>query len=399
MNITGIITEYNPFHYGHAYQIEKARENGATHIVVCMSGNFTQRGDISYFNKFTKAKAATLNGADLVLELPTPYALSTADRFAFGAVSILNNLGCVDNLHFGSECGDIDIIKKMAKIIDSPTISQLTAEYLKSGISFPKARQEAIINEYPEVSRHFLTPNNTLGTEYVKWLNRFNSNIKPQTIKRHKTVHDSQKTSGTFASAAYIRSLLNERSDESFLYIPKSATQLFKNDIVKGYIPKKANVDVAILSKMRTITRSELLDIADVSEGLENRILTSAARAVSFEQLADLIKTKRYTMSRIRRIILSAFLGIPKWMQSAEPPYIRVLTFNKRGQEILKIAKKTSSLYVSSSLSNIRTNCPKALPYILTETTATDLYSLCTESIQPCSSDFVYKIKGTPLIN
>lgn len=394
MNITGIIAEYNPFHFGHSYQIEMARHSGATHIIVCMSGNFTQRGDISYFNKFTKAKAAVLNGADLVLELPTPYALSSADRFAFGSVNILNQLGCVDNIHFGSECGDIKIIKQMAEIIDSPSIARMTADVLKSGVSYPNARQQAIETKFPDFSKHFLSPNNTLGTEYVKWLNRLNSNIKPSTIKRHKVVHDSNKTSGTFASASYIRSLMDETSSEAFLYIPKTAAKLFKNDIAEGFIPSKNNIDVAILSKMRTITRQELLNIADVSEGLENRILTSAAKAINFDQLCELIKTKRYTMARIRRIILNAFLGIPKWMQSTPPQYIRVLAFNKRGQEILKLAKKTSGLYVSSSLSNIRNNCPNAMPYILSETRATDMYSLCTETIQPCSNDFLYKIKG-----
>lgn len=394
MNVTGIVAEYNPFHFGHAYQIDMAKKQGATHVVVCMSGNFTQRGDISYFNKFTKAKAATLNGADLVLELPTPYALSSADRFAFGAMSIFHNMGCINNIHFGSECGDIEKIKQMAEIADSPKISDMTAKILKSGVSYPAAKQQAIEQIYPDISQHFLYPNNTLGIEYVKWLRRLGSDIQPQTIKRHKVVHDSKTPSGSFASASYIRSFLMNKSDEALQYVPKSAGELFKKDIEKGFIPNKSNFDVAVLSKMRTITVEELLNTADVSEGLENRILTSSAKATEFVELCRLIKTKRYTMARIRRIILNAFLGIPKYMQAEPVPYIRILAFNKRGQEVLKMAKKTSSLYVSSSLSSIRNHCSKASPYILTETKTTDIYSLCTKTIQPCSSDFLYKIRG-----
>ncbi len=352
MTVAGIVCEYNPFHNGHKFHIEETRKKtGADAIVAIMSGNFVQRGDASISPKELRAKAAIENGADLVLELTTPYSTASAELFALGAVRTLNALGCIDFLSFGAECDDIDSLCEIAKLLanEPPEFSALLNTFSASGLSYPTARAKAVESFGGKEKANMLSsPNNLLGIEYLKALISQKSSIKPVTILRKGVDHDAQETNDGIASASYIRDLIKSGKDFSE-FIPESANSIFK-DATPHSITK---LDEAILCHLIKTSAEDLRKIADVSEGLENRIKDAALSSKNLDELYDAIKTKRYTHSRIRRIILSAFLGITESDRLASPKYIKILDHNETGQKIIAKAKKTASLPIVRNTSQV----------------------------------------------
>ncbi len=392
MQIAGIIAEYNPFHNGHAYQISAARTQGATHIVAVMGGSFTQRGECAALDKFTRANAALLGGADLVIELPLAYAVSSAERFAFGGVALLDALGCVDTLVFGSECGDTKMLTAAAKAVDDPAFARVLKGYLDRGLVFPKARQLALGDMVGETGAAVLQqPNNILGIEYIKWLLRKNSAISPVTITRTGVGHESEDTSGHIASASLIRKHMHTGDSWRDFVLPEAA-ELYADAMVKGHAPcSLARLERAVLARLRTISKEELLALPDVTEGLEGRIIRAAKTATSLDELYQHIKTKRYTLSRIRRIVLCAFLGISAELQLQDPPYIRVIGFNRRGKEVLARAKASALLPIRAGLARCAEASETAARFAALESAATDVFALCSEQIRACSLDFTAK--------
>ena len=238
MKITGIVCEYNPFHNGHLYHLKKTRENGATHIVAVMSGNYVQRGDTAVMDKFERAKLAVKGGADLVIEIPTVYALSSAEFYAKGAIYILDSLGCVDEISFGSEAGSVSELEKAAEIADECSGAPELEEYLKSGMSYPNAINTMIYSSYGKklsnrISDILASPNNVLAVEYLKALRRLNSSITPFTIQRKSAAHDSMTVLDGISSASYIRKCMNEKSDFSGL-VPAYVSQAYINAYSAG---------------------------------------------------------------------------------------------------------------------------------------------------------------------
>ena len=381
MKICGIAAEYNPFHNGHKYHIEKTKElYGATHIVVVMSGNFTQRGDTALFDKFRRTETALANGADLVIELPVAYALASAEQFAFGAVSLLNALGCVEMISFGSECGDVSLLEETAGAVLFAQQSDEFFMHMKSGDSYPVALQKTIEKYYEEDIIDALTaPNNTLAVEYLKALSEYGSAIKPVTIKRVGTEHDSGKTSGYFASAAHIRKGIIAGEDMS-AFVP-SLPQSDHADI--------RNLETAILAKLRTMSVDELEKAPNVITGLENRIYKAARVSTNLAELYMLIKTKRYTMSRIRRIVMAEFIGIKKSDIKNAPPYVRILGMNAKGREIL--AASDCKLPMDTSLKALAESGDKARRSAHLEETAGDLYALAFDKKRVCGLDYTSK--------
>lgn len=393
MVISSIIAEYNPFHNGHFYQIKKAREMGATHIVCVMSGNFTQRGEPAIIPKHRRVLTAIECGADLVLELPVIWVMSSAENFAKGAVWILNNLGCIDNLIFGSENGDIVSLKTAAKIIDRDEFISQLKSYLIEGMSFPKARYEALkFIGGNEIASCLKNPNDILAIEYIRALNRFSSNISAQCIKRHAIGHDSYDTSGMFASASYIRSLLKNDYLSIKSYIPQKAYQILSECIQNGEISDIALIERAVLAFLRKMDTNQLSLIPDVSEGLENRIKASLKYSQTLNELYNNIKSKRYTHSRIRRICMSAFLDINISMSKKLPPYIRILGTNERGREILSMAGKSHKLPIIGRYSEINLLDKFCQDVYNKECMASDLYGLTTEKILPCGMEQTRKV-------
>lgn len=388
MKVAGIVAEYNPFHNGHLYQIEKIREFGATHIVAVMSGSFVQRGDIAVYSKWARAKAALLNGVDLVVELPVQYALSAANRFARAGIFILNQL-MVDMVSFGSECGDIQALKEAARLCVLAENSEVMTACLYKGMSYPRAREAAMSTLYGgEYASLIANPNNLLGIEYIKAINEMNDKIEPCTLLREQVEHDSSQPSDRFASASYLRELI-KKGDYAVLsqFCPPSACEIYQCEVERCAAPILENtLERTILYKLRSMTAEQFLTLPDVSEGLENRLYRASKQAASLNEFYLLVKTKRYTLARIRRIIYFALIGIGAEDVDILPQYIRVLGANKRGMEIIAAAKGEAVVPISPKFAALYKQSPIGLAH---ELTATNIAELAAPRIGAGNSDFV----------
>lgn len=390
MKICIIVAEFNPFHNGHKYIIDEVKKLGFTHIAVIMSGNFVQRGEPALISKAPRAHTAILNGANLVLEIPTVWALSTAQKYASAAVEIAGSLGCADAIAFGSECGNINILKNLACCLTSSEFPELLKKHLNEGITFAKAREMAVnsISESKYPQNYLGFPNNILGVEYIGALNKYRFNIEPITIKR-VGFNDID----SFRSASEIREMIKNNDDKFQKYIPKSSFEIISNQILKKNVPIcLENAQKAVIYKLRTICKNDVLNLPDISEGLENRILKAAKEAIEINDFLFAVKTKRYTMSRIKRILLCAFLGISKKMQDGAVPYIRVLASDSAGYEILKKAKANALLPIVHSYSEIKKLSDKSKEIFELECKSTDLYNLLSPKIKPCGLEKSFKI-------
>ncbi len=378
MKTTAIIAEYNPFHNGHLYQLKTARQT-ADAVIVIMSGAFVQRGDAAVFDKWTRARAALLNGADLVLELPTAYALSTAQRFAMGAVYSLELTGVVDGLCFGAETEDRELLTETARLLeDEPEeFSSALKRNLSSGLSYPAARSLAL----PEKMQNLLSsPNNILAVEYIRSLIRLKSRIKPLPLLRKDVGHHSPLPSGNIASATAVRSLIAKGEDYS-PYVPSCAFALYKDCCIYD----TAAIDTAVLAHLRLMSAAELSLVSDVTEGLENRLKSAAASCICVGELLEAVKTKRYPLSRLRRILLCALLGIGKDISASSPDYLRVLGMNDTGKKLLAKMKHSSPLTVITKTADFKVRSEK----FLLDIKASDIAALCRCPPSSGGLDFV----------
>ena len=349
MKLVGLIAEYNPFHNGHKYHIEKAKEiTGAAAVIVVMSGNFVQRGTPAIMPKHLRTEMALNAGASLVLELPVCYATGTAEQFAYGAVSILNNLGCVDAICFGSECGDITILNELAEVLcnEPDEYKEVLQKHLRNGLSFPLARQKAIEEIYPtqEFLKILEQPNNILGIEYIKALYRLNSQMKPYTIQRISSQYHDVDLQEKFSSATALRQIIGQNCLDNLAgQIPITSINVFEENYQKRY-PIFTN-DFSLILKYRLLneTKSTLTQYADVSEELANRIYNQLNNFVSFEQFCELLKTKEVTYSRISRALMHILLGIKK-TDYTDIQYARVLGFRKDDADVLTEIKNKATI-------------------------------------------------------
>ena len=331
MKNVGIICEYNPFHNGHARQLRAVREQGG--VCVClMSGNYVQRGEPAIFDKWTRAKAAALCGADLVLELPVTYALRSAEGFAAGGVEILDRMGCIDGLCFGSETDDINIIMSTAKALDTPAFSQKLKKELKAGVSFPTARQLAL-EAMGEDGSVLETPNAILAVEYCKALLRRNSAIQPLLIHREGDYHGG--TDPDAPSASFLRTQTDWHG-----YVPEDALACFAG------VPRHsvAAGQRAWLARLRSMEGAEFERLPFGSEGLWRKVLSACRTETTLEAIVQAAKSKRYTRTRLMRLLLCAYLGITEETLMQPAPYVRVLAVNGRGQRVLRQAKQGGEL-------------------------------------------------------
>lgn len=395
MNITGIITEYNPFHLGHELHLKSSKELTNCDGVICvMSGNFVQRGLPALTDKWTRTKMALEAGVDLVVELPTLFATSSAEFFAFGAVSLLNSLNVVDNLCFGSECGDIDLIKKLSEIIvnEPQEFKEYLKELLKEGLPFPKARSTALMkyleNNNFKIDFSYLetvlnSSNNILAIEYCKSLYKLQSSITPFTIKRLGADYNKEELSkNEIASASAIRkSIYTSSIEESLEFMPKSSYKILKNSSFSSIDKMFDLVKYAIISNPNI-----LKEIPEASEGIDNKIIQNIGKANSLDELINLCKSKRYSYTRLNRILCHVLLCVDKELLSlrkSPPKYIRILGFNNKGREILKEIKQNSEINIVNKLS-------KSKPDSLLEfdIKSTNIYSLLNPSIK-VNSDYL----------
>lgn len=386
MRTAGIVAEYNPFHLGHAYQIEQTRNNGATHIVAVMSGNFVQRAEPAVAFKHARAEMALAGGADLVIELPLPWACAGAHAFARAAVFLLGALGMVDVLSFGSESGDTEALQAAAKALDSEELnSGIMQEYLADGCSFARARQKAVKTLFGDaVATVLSTPNDTLAVEYLRAAALYQAPHDVMVIKRKGAGHDADRQADGFASASMIRSLI-ETGEEFARFVPSSTAKLLRREMSEGRAPASyERLNTAILSALRGMTAQQIAAAPDVSEGIENRLYEAIRSAVTLDEVFEYTKTNRYSHARIRRLVLHSFLGIKAQDVKEVPPYIRVLAFNEAGKTVLREARKKATLPIVLKTADIRQLDERAQRVFASECAATDIFALSVPTPLPC---------------
>ncbi len=372
MTILGIIAEYNPFHNGHLYHLKKAKElTGADFSIAIMSGNFLQRGEPALWNKWVRAKMALLAGIDLIIELPFVFASQDAHGFAQAGVKVLNSLGIVDYITFGCEDDKIEIFSQLANLIrnDPPFFKKVINRELKKGASFPQIREKTILSFYQrygqksskiswqEIKSILRQPNNILALEYIIALQSLKSKMKVLPIKRIGSGYSQDKFEGVYSSATAIRKMINQyyySKDVSFLEkikeaMPITSYEIILNELKEGKNPIIfSNFEQAIFAKLRIISLDELKDINGVQEGLENKIKRAALSTGNITELIQTIKSKRYTHTRIQRIIIHSLFNLTKSkinnFNENGPLYCRILGISQNGRTILKKAKSCSKI-------------------------------------------------------
>ena len=390
--VIGVVAEYNPFHNGHYYHLQATKEiTGAEYCVAVISGNFTQRGDTSIVNKWAKAYMAICGGADLVIELPTVYSISSAENFASGAVKILDNLKVVNAISFGAEANDFATLNNIANVLyeEPKAYTNILSHELKKGISYPAARENALMMYLNDIKRYANTlssPNNILAIEYLKALKIQKSKLEPIMIKRKKVYYNDNKIVDDFASATAIRKLLQDGEYANLRkVIPRSSYTIIGQESRKGgTVLSLAKYEKEIIYALRKMTVEEIADLPDVSEGLQFAIKNAANEANNLKDLISNIKSKRYTQTRIQRILLYALLGIDKkLMENSRKvvPYVRVLGFTQKGKSLLsEISRRNPKLNIITSLKkymNQNQNKNKVLAEMLEKDIfATDVYTL-----------------------
>lgn len=391
MNITGIITEYNPFHNGHLYHLSTAKKVTNCDAIVCiMSGNFVQRGEPAIIDKWKRAEMALLNGVDLIIELPTFYAVSSAEFFAKGAINILDRLGVVNNIFFGSECGDIDLLYKIARILtnEPEDLKLKIKENLKSGVTYAKAREKALIDILNEdsLSEVLSNSNNILGIEYIKALLKSNSNIKPLTMKRTGSKYNDKELSTIFSSATSIRENIKKGFNLNSLepYMPSPSLEMLKSLANNNY-PFIFEENMYSYIKYRLLTNCiNFNNLFEVKEGIDNKFIKEIYNSSSYEDLVLKAKSKRYTYTKISRLLSQLFFSLDNYnfneLLQDDNLYARVLGFNDKGRQILKEMKKKSSI-------PIITKVPKNInnKLLQLDIQCTKAYSILNHKVNPLS--------------
>lgn len=400
--VVGIIAEYNPFHNGHYYHMQKAKqEANADYCIAVISGNFTQRGDVSIVNKWAKAYMAICGGADLVIELPTIYSVSSAENFANGAIKILDSLKIVDSFAFGAEANDLATLNNIANVLNEEPkgYTNILNHELKKGISYPAARENAIMMYLNDIKRYanvMGNPNNILAVEYLKALKNQKSKLTPIMIKRQKVYYNEHRIVDGYASATGIRELLKnkEYSDVSKV-VPRSTYQILGQQANNGrMILSLEKYQKEIIYALRKMTVEEIAELPDVSEGLENSIKNAANNCNNLTELINGIKSKRYTQTRIQRILIYALLGINKKMMENSKkiiPYTRILGFNSKGKMLIsEIMNKNPKINMITSVKKyMDQNKNKQLAEMFNvDIFATDVYTLGYDYDSKANLDF-----------
>ena len=355
MDFIGVVCEYNPFHNGHEYHLrESARQTGGLPVVCVMSGDFVQRGEAALYAKHARAEAAVRGGADVVFELPLPWALASAEGFARGAVGLLGALGAT-TLSFGTESEDLGILDALARrLLEPETIEAIRAKMAEEPeLSFAAARQRVLESLCGEGARALEGPNNILAVEYLKAISALELDIRPLAIRRLGSAHDGAGE-GSTRSASELRSLLR-RGGDAAPFMPVSACEVFARDAALGRgIPAPAALETAILSRLRMCGGELFSALPDASGGLGERLRKAAAEEASLDAVYAAVKNKRLAMSRVRRAVFCAALGVREGMAAGLPPYARLLAANSRGRELLGEWKDSCAVPIITKPASVR---------------------------------------------
>ncbi len=381
--LAGIVCEYNPFHKGHLYQLEKTKQAGAEAVVCVMSGNFVQRGECAFLDKRTRAETAVRLGADIVIDLPVPWAVSSAENFARGSVSLLYNFG-VDTLSFGSEWDDKEKLLLAAKSVDDEAVIILAKKQMAQGSTYPLALSFAVKELYgDEIAGIISSPNSTLAVEYIRQIFKYEGmDFLP--VMRKGAGHDSDDANGEYLSASKIRQDIS--SDESMLSaLPKQSASRLSAEFEKGFAPcLMKNNERGILSALREMSISELEKYVSDENGLAARIYEGVRTAVSLDELYEKVKSKNYTHSRVRREVLSAYLKIEKHIAMDVPPYIKILAASEKGLSLLADAKKNSALPIVTKHAEVQNLNEKSKRIYELQCSSTDKFALFSPVAREC---------------
>ncbi|HEX2946558.1 MAG TPA: nucleotidyltransferase [Clostridia bacterium] len=415
MKVLGIVAEYNPFHNGHLYHLQASRAmTGADCVVAIMSGNYTQRGEPALVDKWARAEMALLSGVDLVIELPVVYAMASAEYFAFGAVRLLDSLGVVDTLCFGSEFGLINKLKQAADILfeEPEEYKTILRAYLSSGKSFPDARQKALA-EYlktkygkDELSELLKNPNNILGVEYLKALRRLNSRIVPLTVGRVGNDYNSAELTGRISSATSIRNVLSSNpwySARELLEscLPNTSLAVLEREAEIGRGPLfPHDFTQLLLTTLRRMTNDEIKKLPYMENGLENRIRLAVDNSATWQELVDRIGTRRYTATRVQRILFGALAGLNNetleyFTRLGGPPYIRVLGLNETGKKLLsEIRGKAALPVITKTAGHKKSTVVGVAEMLRLEAQATDQYVIACQNpfMRKSGADFTRNV-------
>jgi len=382
LKIAGIVCEYNPMHNGHVFQIEKTRLAGATHIVCAMSGNFVQRGEPAFVDKWTRAEIAVNCGADLVVDIPTPWSCDSAENFAFGAVSMLASLG-IDILSFGCENADSKLLEICADAVSDKETGLLLKDLLEQGKSYPSALHEAVMKRFGEETASVISsPNSTLAIEYIRALRKLSYTAKIFAVERKNTPHDEMRSSGVFASSLALREM-NDFS-KAQPYMPQYSYEKIFQAVKNGFTAVDSDVwERAILSSIRQMSAEEIEQLLGIKSGIARRLADARLSACSYDDLLGQAKTKCITMARLKRSVIRLFLKIPYDISFKQPPYIKVLAANEKGFEILKNACGPIPYVIRHS--DIMKLGSYAKEVYDIQCRSTDLYMLMQKKARACS--------------
>ena len=379
MRTIGIIAEYNPFHSGHRHHIARIREEFGPDCAVAavMSGNWVQRGDAAVADKWTRTRLALAEGADLVIELPTLWAVSSAETFARAGVALLDAMGCADILSFGSEAGTLAPLEAAAACMDSEDWHGSLRRALDRGLPFPLARQKAAEELIGPEAGCLRSPNNNLGVEYLRAIRMSGSSLIPHTVPRLGAGHDQQaESTDLHLSGSDLRDRILRGTNEPLTpFLPPESESALRRDPASLSFCTQG-----VLARLRAMEPEEFSLLPDSGEGLSNKLCSAARVAVDLDGLYALVKSKRYTLARIRRLVLWAFLGLKEADRPETPPYLRVLGFTPAGQQVLRRMKDTARLPVLVKPAHSRRLEGPARRIFSLEARCTGLYDLCRRS-------------------
>lgn len=388
----GIIAEYNPFHSGHAAQIDLVRRAGADSVAVVMSGSFVQRGEPALFSKFLRARAALACGADLVAELPVPWAAAEADRFAEGGVFLLAAAGC-DAICFGAECDDLPRLAALAALLEDPSFDKaLTDRHRAGGGSLAALRAQLAEEQLPGAAALLRGPNNALGVAYLRAIRRLGLPMRAIPIRRVGAAHDAPLGSGRIASAGALRALFCEKGAAAMApYLPESCLPLCLAAEREGAVSDKERFSTSLLTVLRTAEADSFAALPGAGgEGLDRLLAKAARRAGSAGELYDLLKSKRYTHARLRRLALAGYLGLRGDLPQL-PPYLRLLGGSEAGLAGIPGRAAGVGIPVSQSLARLSRMPGDAGRVASLEARAGALWSLCLRRPRAASEEFTEK--------
>ena len=354
--VLGVVCEYNPFHQGHLYQLAESRRaagEGST-IVCAMSGDFVQRGEAAICAKFARAEAAVACGADLVAELPLPWCLSSAEGFARGAVGLLNALGA-ERLCFGSETGELEPLEELARLLQEPDFLEAVKNRLAADgtLSFAEARQQEAEARQGESALLLSQPNNILGVEYCKALAELGSAMRPFAVLRQGNGHDQSGKPGTRSASELRRMLVS--GTEIAAELPPPAAVVFRRENEQGRVLRARDaLELPMLSRLRMLGEEDFLNLPDAADGLGQRLFRAVREEPTLDAVLASAKTRRYALSRIRRMALCACLGVKAGMADGIPPYARVLAANERGRALLREQTKRAAIPIVTKPATVK---------------------------------------------